>query len=183
MLMGINARNYKREHMTTADVHTVLKQAADTTPDSAIDNSGKSPEEIEKETQYRNLMRSYFKEISEARNGFDSRRAAIDAKLDGAVPVVLIFGYLLINYDSGTRDPATLNGITITYKDRYQSHVHNNTGITLKSLTLTCIPGGDAQPVTTTTGLYPPLKPGFGEDAYVEAGCKLVRVNETHQLW
>jgi hypothetical protein len=31
-----------------------------------------------------------------------------------AVPVVLIAGYLLINYDSGTDDPATLSGITIT---------------------------------------------------------------------
>jgi hypothetical protein len=83
VLMGINAGNYKREHMTTADVHAVLKQAADLSPDSAIDNSGKSPEMIEKEAQYRNLMRSYFKEIAEARNGFDSRRATIDAKLDG----------------------------------------------------------------------------------------------------
>jgi hypothetical protein len=83
VFMWINTANYKRQHMTTADVHAVLKQAAELTPDSAIDNSGKSPEMIEKEVQYRNLMRSYFKEISEARNGFDSRRAAIDAKLDG----------------------------------------------------------------------------------------------------
>lgn len=100
-----------------------------------------------------------------------------------AVPVVLIVGYLLVNYDSGTDDPAVLNGVTITFKDHYQSHVHNNTGITLKSLTLICSPGGDAQPVTTRAGLYPPLQPGYGEDAYVEAGCKLVRVNESHQLW
>lgn len=83
VLTGISASNYKREHMTTADVPTVLKQAAELTPDSAIDNSGKSPEKIEKEAQYRDLMRSYFKEVSEKRNGFDSRRAAIDAKLDG----------------------------------------------------------------------------------------------------
>ena len=100
-----------------------------------------------------------------------------------AVPIVLIVGYLLVNYDSGTDDPAILNGVTITFKDQYQSHVHNNTGITLKSLTLTCSPGGDAQPVTTTSDLYPPLKPGYGEDAYVQVGCKLVRVNESHQLW
>src|SRR5881394_3308704 len=89
-----------------------------------------------------------------------------------AVPAVLIAGYLLVNYDSGTDDPAILNGVTITLKDQFQSHVHNNTGITLKSLTLTCSPGGDAQPVTTTSGMYPPLKPGYGEDAYVQAGCK-----------
>ena len=100
-----------------------------------------------------------------------------------AVPVVLIAGYLLVNYDSGTDDPAILNGVTITFKDQFQSHVHNNTGTTLKSLTLTCSPGGDAQPVTTTSGLYPPLKPGYGEDAYVQTGCKLVRINESHQLW
>jgi len=100
-----------------------------------------------------------------------------------AVPVVLILGYLLVNYDSGTDDPAILNGVTITFKDQYQSHVHNSTRITLKSLTLTCSPGGDAQPVTTTSSLYPPLKPGYGEDAYVRPECKLVRVNESHQLW
>jgi len=40
----------------------------------------------------------------------------------------------------------------------------------------------DAQPVTSISGLYPPLKPGYGEDAYVESGCKLVRVNESHLL-
>jgi hypothetical protein len=99
------------------------------------------------------------------------------------VPVVLVLGYLLVNYDSGTEDPAILRGVTITYKEKYQSHVHNGTSITLKSLTLTCSPGGDAQPVTSTSGLYPPLQPGYGEDAYVESGCTLVRVNESHQLW
>jgi len=99
------------------------------------------------------------------------------------VPVLVIVGYLLINYDPGTDDPAVLNGVSITFKDQYQSHVHNSTTITLKSLTLTCSPGGDAQPVTTTSGLYPPLKPGYGQDVYVQAGCKLVRVNESHQLW
>jgi hypothetical protein len=99
------------------------------------------------------------------------------------VPVVLVLGYLALNYDSGTADPATLNGVRITYKDNYQSHVKNNTAITLKSLTLTCSPGGDAQPVTSTSRLYPPLQPGYGEDAYIEANCKLVRVNESHQLW
>lgn len=80
-----------------------------------------------------------------------------------AIPVVFIAGYLLVNHDSGTDDPRILNGVTITFKDQYQSHVHNGTAITLKSLTLTCSPGGDAQPVTTTSGLYPPLKPGYGE--------------------
>lgn len=99
------------------------------------------------------------------------------------VPVVIILGYLLVNYDSGTDDPAVLNGVTITFKDQYQSHVHNNTGMTLKSLTFRCSPGGDSQPVTTTSSLYPPLKPGYGEDAYVQAGCKVIRVNESHQLW
>src|SRR5262249_55115948 len=100
-----------------------------------------------------------------------------------AVPLALIAGYLLFNYDSGTDNPTVLSEVTITFKDQYHSHVHNNTGITLKSLTLTCFPGGDAQPITTTSGLYPPLNPGYGEDAYVQAGCKLVRVNESHQLW
>jgi|SRR5581483_2092791 len=100
-----------------------------------------------------------------------------------AISVALIFGYFLVNYDSGIDDPAILRGIQITYKDAYHSHVHNGTNLTLKSLTVTCYPGGDAQPVTSTSGLYPPLQPGFGEDAYVEFGCKLVRVNETHQLW
>lgn len=99
------------------------------------------------------------------------------------VPVVFVFAYLLVHYDSGTGDPGILARVQITPKDKYQSHVHNGTSITLKSLTVTCHPEGDAQPVTSTSGLYPPLQPGFGEDAYVEAGCKLVRVNETHQLW
>jgi hypothetical protein len=99
------------------------------------------------------------------------------------VPLVLVLGYLALNYDSGTSDPAILGGVKITYKDAYQSHVKNNTSITLKSLTLTCYPGGDAQPVTSISRLYPPLQPGYGEDAYIEANCKLVRVNESHQLW
>jgi hypothetical protein len=100
-----------------------------------------------------------------------------------AVPVLFVIGYLLVHYDSGTADPAVLAGVQITPKDKYQSHVHNGTSIILKSLTVTCYPGGDAQPVTTTSGLYPPLQPGYGEDAYVEADCRLVRVNESHQLW
>ena len=55
-----------------------------------------------------------------------------------AVPIVLIGGYLIANYNSGTDDPAILNGVTITFKDQFQSHVHNSTRIMLKSLTLTC---------------------------------------------
>jgi hypothetical protein len=100
-----------------------------------------------------------------------------------AVPVVFVLGYLAVHFDSGTSAPAILAGVRITQKDTYQSHVYNGTPITLKSLTLTCYPGGDAQPVTSTSGLYPPLQPGYGEDAHVEAGCRLVRVNESHQLW
>lgn len=100
-----------------------------------------------------------------------------------AIPVILIVVYLVFHYDSGTSAPAILAGVQITPKDRYQSHVHNGTGITLKSLTVTCYPGGDAQPVTSTSTLSPPLQPGYGEDAYVESGCKLVRVNKSHQLW
>jgi hypothetical protein len=100
-----------------------------------------------------------------------------------AIPVVFILGYLDVHYDSGTDDPAALARVQIIYKDKYQSHVHNDTGITLKSLTVTCYPGGDAQPETSTTTLYPPLQPGYGADAYVRAGCKLVRLNESHQLW
>lgn len=100
-----------------------------------------------------------------------------------AVPVVFVLGYLLVHFDSGTADPAILGAVQITPKDRYQSHVHNGTLITLKSLTVTCYPGGDAQPVTSTSRLDPPLQPGYGEEAYVEAGCKLIRVNESHQLW
>jgi hypothetical protein len=100
-----------------------------------------------------------------------------------AVPVVFVLGYLLVNYDSGTADPAILNGVTITYKDQYESHVKNNTPITLKSLTVTCYPGGDAQPVTHIDGMYPPLQSGYGEDAYIDANCRVIRVNESHQLW
>ena len=100
-----------------------------------------------------------------------------------AIPLIFIFGFLVVHYDSGTADPAVLARVQITYKGQYRSHVHNDTGITLKSLTVTCLPGGDAQPETSTTTLYPPLQPGYGEDAYVKAGCKLVRVNESHQLW
>lgn len=99
------------------------------------------------------------------------------------IPVILILGHLMLNYDSGTSDATTLNGVQITYKDQYQSHVHNGTSITLKTLTLTCSDGGDSQPYTFTSGLYPPLKPGYGEDNYVRADCKLTRVNESHQLW
>jgi hypothetical protein len=100
-----------------------------------------------------------------------------------AVPVVFVLGYLVVHFDSGTSDPAILAGVRITLKDSYQSHVYNGTSITLKSLTLTCYPGGDAQPVTSTSRLYPPLQPGYGEDAYVTAGCRLIGVNESHQLW
>src|SRR5580698_900182 len=85
-----------------------------------------------------------------------------------AVPVIFVLGYLVVHYDSGTADPAVLAGIQITPKDRYQSHVHNGTSIMLNPLTVTCYPGGDAQPVTSTSHLYPPLQPGNGEDAYVE---------------
>jgi len=100
-----------------------------------------------------------------------------------AVPVVFVLGYLLLNYDSGSADPAILMGVQITPKDTYQSHDKNNTQVTLTSLTLTCSPGGDSQPVTSTKRLYPPLQPGYGEDAYVEPNCRLVRINESHQLW
>lgn len=100
-----------------------------------------------------------------------------------AVPVVVILVYFVIHYDSGTADPAILAGVRITHKDTYQSHVYNGTLITLKSLTVTCYPGGDAQPLTSTSRLYPPLQPGYGEDAYIDAGCRLIRVNESHQLW
>jgi hypothetical protein len=100
-----------------------------------------------------------------------------------AVPVVFVLGYLLINYDSGTAEPAILSGVQITPKDRYESHVKNNTRITLKSLTVTCYPGGDAQPVTHIAGLYPPLQSGYGEDAYIDGNCRVIRVNESHQLW
>jgi hypothetical protein len=99
------------------------------------------------------------------------------------IPIVLILGYLVFNYDSGTADSAVLSRVQITPKDEYHAHVKNNTSITLKSMTLTCYPGGDAQPVTSTTRLYPPLNPGSGEDAYISGNCTLVRVNESHQLW
>jgi hypothetical protein len=100
-----------------------------------------------------------------------------------AIPVVIVLGYLIVHYDPGTSDPTILARIQITAKDKYQSHVHNGAAITLESLTVTCYPAGDAQPVTSTSRLYPPLQPGYGEDAYVEAGCKLIGVNESHQLW
>jgi hypothetical protein len=99
------------------------------------------------------------------------------------IPIVVILGYLALNHDSGTTDPAVLSRVQITPQDAYHAHVKNNTSITVKSLTLTCSPGGDAQPVTSTTKLYPPLEPGYGEDAYVSGNCTLVRVNESHQLW
>lgn len=99
------------------------------------------------------------------------------------IPIVFILGYLFLNYDSGTADSAILSRVQITPKDEYHAHVKNNTPLTLKSLTLTCSPGGDAQPVTSRTGLYPPLEPGYGEDVYIGGNCRLVRVNESHQLW
>lgn len=115
--------------------------------------------------------------------GVPSRTIAkIWARVIG-IPVILILGHLVLNYDSGTSDPTILNGVQITYKDQYQSHVHNGTSITLKSLTLTCSDGGDSQPFAFTSRLYPPLEPGYGEDDYVRADCKLIRVNESHQLW
>ena len=46
------------------------------------------------------------------------------------IPLLFILGYLAIHYDSGTADPAVLAGVQITYKDNYQSHVHNDTRIT-----------------------------------------------------
>jgi hypothetical protein len=100
-----------------------------------------------------------------------------------AIPVLFVLGYLAFNYDSGTADPAVLSGVQISNTDNYHSHVKNNTGITLKSLTMTCSQGGDSQPTTSITGLYPPLHPGYGEDAYVSGNCRLIRVNESHQLW
>lgn len=95
----------------------------------------------------------------------------------------LIIAYFVIHYDSGTSDPAVLSKVQITYKDEFQSHVHNSTNITVKSLTQACSEGGDSQPVTSTSSIGP-LQPGYGEDAYgVRANCVLVRVNESHQLW
>jgi hypothetical protein len=99
------------------------------------------------------------------------------------IPIVLVLIYLALNYDSGTADPSILSGVQIMYKDGYESHVKNNTAITLKSLTVTCTPGGDAQPITSIAGLYPPLKSGYGEDVYISGNCRLIRVNESHQLW
>ena len=100
-----------------------------------------------------------------------------------AVPIVLACGYLAFNYDSGTANASILNGVQISYKDEYVSHVKNNTQITLKSLTVTCSPGGDAQLITSTATLYPPIQPGYGSDAHVSANCRLIRINESHQLW
>lgn len=100
-----------------------------------------------------------------------------------AIPIFLILGYLALNYDSGTSDPSILVAVQITYKDTYSSHINNNTRITLKSLTVRCSAGGDSQPTETTTRLYPPLQPGYGEDAYINGSCRLIRVNESHQLW
>jgi hypothetical protein len=100
-----------------------------------------------------------------------------------AIPVILVIGYLALHYDGGTDDPSVLNDIQITFGDAYKSHVKNNTWITLKSLTVRCSQGGDAQPTTLTTGLYPPLEPGYAEDTYISGNCRLVRVNESHQLW
>jgi hypothetical protein len=99
------------------------------------------------------------------------------------IPLVLIAVYLTLNYDSGTSDPAMLSSVQITPNDEYHTHVKNNSPITLKSLTLTCYPGGDAQPTTSTARLYPPLQPGYGADTYISKNYKLVRVNESHQLW
>jgi hypothetical protein len=99
------------------------------------------------------------------------------------VPAVLILGFLAVNYDSGTADPSILSGVQITYKDGSNLHVKNNTRITLKSLTMRCSRGGDSQPMEYTTRLYPPILPGYGEDAYVNGNCQLIRVNESHQLW
>jgi hypothetical protein len=99
------------------------------------------------------------------------------------IPAVLILVYFAANYDSGTNEPAVLSKVQITYKDQYQSHVHNGTSITLKSITQTCSEGGDSQPVTSTSSIGP-LQPGYGEDSYgIRANCVLVRVNESHQLW
>ena len=100
-----------------------------------------------------------------------------------AVPVVAALGYFAFNYDPGSDNPSILSAVQITYKDSYTSHIKNNSPVRLKSLTVTCLPGGDAQPVTSITSLSPPLQPGYGEDAYIAANCRLVRVNESHQLW
>jgi hypothetical protein len=99
------------------------------------------------------------------------------------IPTLIILSYLVLNYDSGTADPSILSGVQITNKDNYSSHVKNNTRITLKTLTIQCSEGGDSQPIDSTIRLYPPLQPGYGEDAYVSKNCRLIRVNESHQLW
>ena len=98
-------------------------------------------------------------------------------------PVICILGYLAVNYDPGTEDVAVISRVQIVPKDNYQSHIRNNTGIVLRSLTLLCSPEGDEQPTTSTTGLHPPLQPGYGEDVNVSGNCRLVRVNESHQSW
>jgi hypothetical protein len=100
-----------------------------------------------------------------------------------AIPVLFTVGYLVFQYYSGTSDPAVLAGLQITFMDKYHSLVHNGTGITLKSLTVTCNPGGDAQPVTSTPSFDPPLPPGYEAKVTMEYGCKITRVNESHQLW
>jgi len=99
------------------------------------------------------------------------------------IPVVLVFCYLALNYDSGTADPSILSDIQVTTMGNYSSHVKNNTKITLKTLTVRCSLGGDAQPTETTIHLYPPLQSGYGEDASFGGNCRLIRVNESHQLW
>ena len=99
------------------------------------------------------------------------------------IPIVLVLGYLWLNHDSGTTDPRVIDRVQITPIDDYRFHVKNNTSITLKSLTLICSSGGDAQPTVSINSLYPPLKPGYGVDTYFSGQCKLVRINESHQLW
>ena len=99
------------------------------------------------------------------------------------IPVVIILGYLAVNYDSGTSDPSILSGVQITNTDYYSSHVKNNTRVILNSLTMQCSHGGDSQPAETTTRLYPAIQPGYGEDAHISGNCRLIRVNESHQLW
>jgi len=99
------------------------------------------------------------------------------------IPVVLILGYLAMNYDSGTADPSILSGIQVTTRDHYSSHVKNNTTIMLKTLTVRCSPGGDSQPTQAIIRLYPPLQSGYGEDVSFSGNCRLIRVNESHQIW
>jgi hypothetical protein len=99
------------------------------------------------------------------------------------VPVLLVLGYLVFNYNPGTEDPSILRGIQIIYKDNYTAHVKNNTSLILKTLTLKCSPEGDGQPSTSTTSLHPQLEPGYGEDVYINSNCRLIRVNQSHQLW